>query len=80
MFIKFDEQTSLKNFKITSHYKIKRGRRLSEGGHINPVAVSATDITDSTHINLNVENTDSSNTPLPGGSDKDSEDEEHVMI
>jgi hypothetical protein len=56
---------------------------LSEEGHTNPVAISATDITDSTHINLNVENNDGSGSPtkLNTSLDKISDsDEEHVYI
>ena len=56
---------------------------MSEEGHINPVAISATDITDSTHINLNVENNDNSSSPtkLNTSLDKISDnDEEHVYL
>jgi hypothetical protein len=70
--------------------KSQRGRRLSDGGHINPVALnhSATDITDSANVNLNVENSNMNNSPtklndslddIPRGStdkDSDHEDEE----
>jgi V-type H+-transporting ATPase subunit a len=73
--------------------KSQRGRRLSDGGHINPVALnhSATDITDSANVNLNVENSNMNNSPtklndslddIPRGStdkDSDHEDEEFDM-